>query len=223
MKNRLFNNNSFLKNIENDYWFDSRAYHIENEIFWKRIAFICVFITVTIILISTYYVNQDKHKVIVYEKNSLGDLTLLGLASETLKVDNKIIAHQIANFITALREVPSDINLKKRNIDIVHKMIVSRMFTNIDQLIINQYKLAYNGKISIVINKIKPFEGGRSWIVNWMEYQTLQDGTILKPKNFSSVVSFTRNENIDYKLQLVNPIGLFITYIFPVEDFNDEK
>ena len=110
MKNKIFTNNSFLKQIENDYWFDSRAYHIENEIFWRRIALLCVVITIVITIVSIHYINQDKHKIIVYEKNSLGDLTLLGLASKSLNIDNKIIAHQLANFITALREVPQDIN-----------------------------------------------------------------------------------------------------------------
>ena len=223
MKNKIFANNSFLKNIENDYWFDSRAYHIENEVFWRRIALICVCLSVVIIFVSMYYINQDKHKVIVYEKNSLGDLTLLGLASKSLKVDNKVIAHQLANFIIALREAPMDIDLKKRNIEIVHKMIFPKMTNTVDQLIINQYKLALNGKINITINKIKPFESGNSWVVNWVEHHTLQDGTNLKPKNFSSIISFKINEDVDYKVQLINPIGIFITYVFPVEDFNDEK
>ncbi len=212
--------NVYLHQLEKDGWNDIQAYHIENESAWRSVAIIAICALVIVSTFAIYMVNQDKHKVLVFEKDSLGNITTLGLASKTINVDNKIIAHQLANFIIALREVPKDSVLKRRNIDIVHKMTDYAIKAEIDQMFIAHYSKYIDTVIAVNLNQIKPLESGRSWEISWSEETVLADGVAGKTTNYSSVISFIRKDSLDTKTQLVNPIGLLITYIHPVEDIN---
>jgi type IV secretory pathway TrbF-like protein len=212
--------NVYLHQLEKDGWNDVQAYHIENESAWRSVAIIAICALVIVSIFAIYMVNQDKHKVLVFEKDSLGNITTLGLASKTINVDNKIIAHQLANFTIALREVPKDAVLKRRNIDIVHKMTDPAIKAQIDQMFITQYSKYIDTVIAVNLNQIKPLESGKSWEISWSEQEVLADGSTGKTTNFSSVISFIRKDSLDTKTQLVNPIGLLITYIHPVEDIN---
>lgn len=217
MKNKaVAADNVYLSHLEQDGWNDIQAYHIENESAWRMVAILSIIALVVVSLFAMYMVNQDKHKVVVFEKDSLGNLTALGLANKTLAVDNKIVAHQLANFIIALREVPLDGVLKRRNIDLVHKMTDAKLKNEVDKMLISQYSKAQ--QIIVTLNQIKPLQGGKSWEVNWKEEASLQD--INKVSNYSSVITFVREDNLDSQSQLVNPIGLFVTYLHPTEDIN---
>ena len=210
--------NVFLSHIEQDEWNDIRAYHIESASVWRFIAIFAILALMVVASYAVYIVNKDQHKVVVFEKDSLGNITTLGLATQTFAVDNKIIAHQLASFIFALREAPKDTTLKRRNIDIVHKMIDQKILDQVNQLLINQYLAAKDGHISIEIKRIVPLEGGKSWSIYWSEEG---GGRALKRQNWSSIVTFTRLDTVDPAVQIVNPISLFITYLHPVEDVND--
>ncbi|MFN8770216.1 MAG: type IV secretion system protein [Neisseriaceae bacterium] len=208
--------NVFLSHIEKDGWNELHAYHIEKEVAWRNIAIIAIVALAIVSIVSMYLVNQDKHKTLVFERNSLGNMTLLGIADKTFNIDNKMVAHQLANFIIAFREVSHDLTIRRRNIDLVHKMIDSKIQQAIDKKILEQYKKAGNGEILVDIKSVKPLPGGKSWVVNWIEHLDSQTDS-----NWSTTVSFERLDNININIQLVNPIGLFITYINPIEDIDE--
>ncbi|HLX53616.1 MAG TPA: type IV secretion system protein [Aquella sp.] len=211
------NNNVYLKHIEQDGWNDMHLYHIENQAVWRNLAILAMIALMIVSICAIYIVNQDKHKTIVFEKDGLGNLVTLGLATQTLKVDNKMVAHQLVNFITALREVPGDINVKRRNIDLVHKMIEPKLKRQIDQMIIEQY--TKNKTIMVTVRSIRPMQGGSSWQVVWDEkYVDSGSNNVESTLSFSSIITFKRLDNITLEVQLVNPIGLFIMYINPVQD-----
>ncbi len=213
-------NNVYLKHIEQDSWNDMHLYHIENQAVWRNLAILSIIALMIVSIYAIYIVNQDKHKVIVFEKDNTGNLITLGLATKTLNVDNKIVANQLINFITSLREVPQDLNVKRRNIDLVHKMITPSLRRQIDQMIIDQY--TKNKIIMVNIKSIRPMQGGSSWQIVWDEKSL--DNTANNAQDnlsFSSVVTFKRLDNINLDIQLVNPTGLFITYINPVQDIGN--
>ena len=216
MSNKQEENNVFLSHIEQDGWNDIQAYHIENETIWRNIAILAIIALVIVAVVSMYFVNQDKHKTLIYEKDSSGNVTFLGIAATTFNVDNKVVAHQLANFIIALREIPSDVAIRRRNIDIVHKMIDPKLQDTVDKSILAQYSKAHEANILVDITSIKPLEGGKSWVVGWVE--RLSTGEVA---NWSTTVTFERLETVEPDVQLVNPIGLFITYIHPMQDIND--
>ncbi|MCX8515274.1 MAG: VirB8/TrbF family protein, partial [Burkholderiales bacterium] len=87
----------------------------------------------------------------------------------------------------------------------------------------DQYLKAGRGKILVMIKQIKPFENDKSWLISWLEQLYTPEGNMIRQQNFSSVISFHQNNNIDNQMQLINPAGLFISYINPVEDISDEK
>ena len=163
-----------------------------------------------------YYVNQDKHKTLVFEKDSNSNITFLGLANKTFTVDNKILAHQLANFIIAFREVPHDVAIKRRNVELVHKMIDAKLQANIDKKIIAQYLKAHGGTIEVAITSVRPL-GGHSWVINWQEH--LENGDI---SNWGSTITFEILDTVEPSIQLINPVGLFVTDINPTEDVNDK-
>ncbi len=220
-RQNLERENTYLSHIEQDGWNDIRAYHIANESAWRMVAILAIITLMFVAIYAMYIVNQDKHKTLIFEKDSLGNITTLGLASKTFNIDNKVIAHQLAGFIVALREVPKDTTLKRRNINLVHKMIVSKIRGQIDRLLIEHYTLAADKQVVVEISSIVPLEGAKSWSIHWFEEILNSNGESIKRQNFSSVVTFIKADTLDPETQLANPIGLFITYIHPVEDIHD--
>jgi type IV secretory pathway TrbF-like protein len=215
--------NVYLKHISQDSWNETQAYHIENESVWRNIAILAIIALAVVSVYAMYCVNQDKHKTLIFEKDSLGNITTLGLATKTFNVDNKVVAHQLANFIRNLREIPLDINVKRRNIDMVHKMIDPKIREQVDRMIIAQYAKTHDGLILVEINNIKPLEGGVSWQVNWEERVMENGATTSGVTTWSSVIAFKRLDSLEPNVQLINPIGLFITYLHPTEDINKNK
>ena len=212
--------NSFLNHIEQDHWNDIQANSMENESVWKKMAILAFIGLIIVSIYAMFITNQDKHKTIVYREDALGNLQVMGIATSTLKVDNRIVAHQLKYFIEALREVPIDVNLKKRNIDLVHKMIDPKIKSIVDQLLIDQYSKVkdQNGFIEVQINNIKPLEGGRSWEIRWTEKSSGSDKEMGAETSWDATVTFKQLTTSDAATQLVNPAGLYITYINPTQD-----
>lgn len=212
--------NSYLAHIEQSSWNDIQAYHLTKEATWKILAIISVIALAIVATISILLINQNKHKVLVFEKDSLGNLTTLGIATKTFNIDNKVIAHQIANFIIAIREVPKELSMKKRNINLVHSMVAAANVEYFDKLIINQYHNANGRQITITINRIKPIIKDKSWEVNWQE-KIDNEHDINQMRYFSANISFNLTTDIlDSEIQLLNPTGILISYFNPVADIN---
>lgn len=219
VKPKAADKNVYLRHIEYDGWNSMHLHHIENQVVWRNLAILAIILLAITALYATYVVNQDRHKIIVLERDSTGNLLTLGLATKTLKVDNKMVAHQLINFITSLREVPQDIAVRRRNINLVHKMITARLGKQIDQMIVGQY--SKNKIIMVTVKSIRPMQGGNSWQIAWHERaEDNQSHNLEKTAGFSSIISFKRVDDIALDVQLINPTGLFITYIHPVQDIN---
>ena len=225
-KSKLDNTNNVLDNvylshIAKDGWNDIQAYHVETASSWRFVALVSIVALVIVAFVAMYMVNQDKHKVIVFERDSLGNLSALGLATKTLNIDNRIVAHQLANFIIAIREVPQDMAVKRRNINLVHKMADTLLYDMLDKMFIARYSQARDEQVTVGIDNIKPLEGGKSWEVRWHENSpTGALGRVVS--NWSAVVTFKRLEMVDPEVQLINPAGIFVKYFNPVEDVNDK-
>jgi type IV secretory pathway TrbF-like protein len=223
-KNKESQKNTFLNQIDEDGWNDIQAYHIENASVWRKLAVMAIVSQLIVAIICMYLVNQDKHKVLVFEKNSTGNLQILGVATKTINADNRIIAHQLDTFIIALREVPLDVNVKRRNIDIVHKMTDPKIRSQVDKLIIDQYTKAKTDVINVDVQNVKPIEGGKSWEVIWTErVPNNSPNSSSEPiTHWSAIVTYKKLDVTDPATQIINPVGLFITYINPSQDINDK-
>lgn len=220
--NNASQQNSYLASIERDSWLDINSIYIERASAWRNLAILAILVALIVSLTALYFINQDKHKVVVFERDSVGNLTALGLASKTMNVDNKMIAHSLVNFVIALREVPPGVNLKRRNIDIVHKMIDPNYIGSIDKLIINQYTIANELNVVVKITSIKPLANTNSWQINWQEDTLNPDGSSASAVAYSSSIHFKLLPVNDTDTQIINPIGLFVDYIDPVQDINDK-
>ena len=205
--------NTFLKHIEQDEWNDIQAYHIEQQNMWRNIAFISIFALMLVSVCAMYFVNQDKHKTLVFEKDGIGNITFLGIANKTFDIDNKIIAHQLANFIISLREIPKDIFLRRRNIDVIHKMIDAKLQTEIDKNIIDGYTRANGNNVFVEISSIIPLNKGKSWIIHWSE---IIEG--VSTTHWGATLTFDRLDTVSPDIQMVNPTGIIITDVNVSED-----
>lgn len=216
------NKNTYLNNLEQDEWNDLQAYHIENKLAWRNMAILAIIALMIVSIYAMYLVNQDKHKTVVFEKDNAGNVIALGVATKTFNVDNKIIAHQLYNFIVALRESPLDVSLKKRNIEIVHKMIDPKIRDMVDKLLIEQYVKARDKQIAINVTNLKPLEGGKSWEIDWQELLMGVSGHLENQNSWSTVITFKRLDSVAPDVEIINPIGLFITYVHPTEDITNK-
>ena len=210
--------NIYLNHIEQDEWNDLQAYHIESKLAWRNIAIIAIIALMLVSIYAMYLINQDKHKTLIFEKDNLGNVTALGIATKTFNVDNKMIAHQLYNFIVALREAPLDVSLKRRNIELVHKMVDPKIRDAVDKLLIEQYVKARDKQITVNVTSLKPLEGGKSWEITWQEVLMNENSGIVGTSNWSTIITFKRLDIVTPDVEIINPIGLFITYLHPAED-----
>lgn len=218
MKNEA---NTFLESIEYKGFSDLRAYHIANERSWRFFAFIAIFAMIIVSAYAIYTINQDKHKVIVFERDNDNSLIALGIASKSLKADNKLLAHQLALFISALREVPLDNYIKKRNINTIHKMVIPKIKNQLDNMLIKSYSENRDKAVNVVIDRILPLQGNKSWSIHWHEETYSTSGELLNSASYSSIVSYVFEQSMDTETNLINPLGMFINYINPTQDIND--
>jgi type IV secretory pathway TrbF-like protein len=205
-----------MNNLENPYlnnrkdWNEIYAKEKSNASMWRMFGFINMFITL-ISVIGVIYIAQLPSVVpYLFKEDAMGGITALGIPNTIMKVDNRIIANQLATFVTNLRQVPSSDDIRKTYVHRVKMMSTSELFQrNLAPMLKDEYALIGTGTLDINITAILPISQGL-WEIEWFE---TRNGA--KIGKFKSTISYKRLNTLakDPNELIWNPIGIIITDI----------
>lgn len=196
--------------IENGYfdgrkdWNDKNAMYKANASMWRIFGLANMFVTLVAVVGMIYAAQLPDVVPYLFKEDASGGITALGIPNTIMKVDNRMLANQMASFIIALRQVPIDTELRKNYVRRVKMMSTVQLFTNVlAPMLKEEYK--NQGSIKVDINTVIPVNK-TTWEIDWTEYtNTVPIG------KYKSTLTYTRDLTIkDPTLMIFNPLGLII-------------
>lgn len=186
---------------------DRVAIYKANASMWRVFGLISLLICGACIGGLIYIANQPKTVPFLFKEDGSGGITALGIPNTVMRVDNKLIANQLATFIIALRQVPVDLELRKQYVRRVKMMTTSELFNN--QLVAmfkSEYKnINSDNSIKVSINTIEPI-AKNTWQIDWT-----QSVNSIATGKYSAIVTYERDATItDPTLMIFNPLGIII-------------
>ena len=143
----------------------------------------------------------------LFKEDASGGITALGVPSQEIKVDNRMIANQLSLFIITLRQVPISKEIRSNYVKRVKMMSTASLFTNtLAPMLTDKYLSAGAGAISVAISTVMPV-GHNTWEIDWVEYK---NG--VSAGKFKATINYIR-DNIKFKDPTVliwNPLDIIV-------------
>lgn len=202
-----------MSKIENPYldnrkvWNEIIGQEKANAVMWRLVAFISMGIT-TIAVVGIIYAAQLPDVVpFLFKENGAGGITALGIPNTAYRPDNKIIANQLAEYVSALRQVPLADELRRRNVHRVKMMTDNNLFNSqVAQMMREEYADIGSGEQLIDIKTIMPV-AKNVWQIDWIE---IKNG--ITTGRYKATVNYVQNPQKfkDPEEMLWNPVGILI-------------
>ncbi len=153
--------------------------------------------------------SKSKFVPMVFIADSHGGLVYSGVVTDTLKINQPMLANQLADYIVSLRQIPQDMELKNQYMRKVKMMSTADLFTNTVIPMIQDRYMANVGKtVKISVKNIIPI-GKSTWQLDWEE----KIGE-LPANRFKGTLTFTLNPKIvDPAVLLYDPLGIVVSDI----------
>lgn len=177
---------------------------------WKVMALFSNFITLVAVCGAIYLGQLPDVIPMMFMQDGSGRLTALGLANEPMKIDNKMLANQLSEFIISLRQVPTSVEIKTQYVTRIKFMSTPTLFVNkFAPMLTQTYKDAAGKEIIVHPTAIYPVGKNNTWEIDW--YETIDEQKI---GSFIAIVSMDRSKEFKSAEAMVyNPLGLVITDI----------
>ena len=196
--------------IENGYFDGRKDWNDKNAMYKANASMLRIFglanMVVTLVaVIGMIYAAQLPDVVpYLFKEDGSGGITALGIPNSIMKVDNRMLANQMASFMIALRQVPIDTELRKNYVRRVKMMSTVQLFTNVlAPMLKDEYK--NQGSVKVDINTVIPVNKN-TWEIDWTEYA---NSTAIG--KYKATLTYTRDLTIkDPTLMIFNPLGLII-------------
>ena len=202
-----------MSDLENPYlnnrkdWNEIYAKEKANAAMWRMFGFINMLITLIAVVGLIYVAQLPSIVPYLFKEDAFGGITALGIPNTVMKVDNRIIANQLATFITNLRQVPSTDDIRKTYVHRVKMMSVAELFQNtLAPMLKDEYALMGTGTLEISITTVLPISLGL-WEIDWVESK---NGT--QTGKFKATLHFTRSTALakDPNELIWNPLGIMV-------------
>ena len=181
-----------------------------NVVLWRMIAIISNFITLVAVCGVIYTSTLPKLVPYLFKEDASGGITALGIPNTALRVDNRILANQLAIFIQYLRQIPSSTELKRNQVRQVKMMSKPELFQNkLAPMMKDAYASIGSGELNIEIKTILPIAKD-TWEISWIENKAgVQTG------RFKAVINYSRNTSLlAGPTDLIwNPLAIIVTDI----------
>ena len=108
-----------MNDIQNPYFNNRKDWNAiydkekANASMWRMFGFISIFISLFAIGGMIYVAQLPSIVPFIFKEDASGGITALGIPSSELKVDNRVVANQLAVFVEALRQVPNSDEMKR--------------------------------------------------------------------------------------------------------------
>lgn len=193
-------------NSRND-WNEIYAKEKVNAILWRRFGIASMLITFVAVLGMIYAACLPKIVPFLFKEDASGGITALGVPNQTLHVDNRIIANQLAIFIEKLRQIPSSSEMRMNYVHQVKMMSSTNLFNNQLALMLKDaYANMGDGEVVIHISTILPVAKD-TWQVDWQEFK---NG--ISAGKYRATINYAKNSiNVNNPKELIwNPVGIII-------------
>jgi type IV secretion system protein TrbF len=178
-----------------------------NAAMWRMFGLISMLITV-IAVCGIIYASQLPDVVpFLFKEDGSGGITALGVPNTALKVDNRVIANQLATFVEDLRQVPSAEEIRRTYVHRVKMMSTQSLFRNqLAPMLKDEYATIGTGSLNIQITTVFPVSKD-TWEIDWTEYK---NGT--QSGKYKGTLNYTRNSlQVKDPSELIwNPLGIIV-------------
>jgi type IV secretion system protein VirB5 len=143
----------------------------------------------------------------IFKEDASGGITALGIPNKVLKVDNGVVANQLALFIETLRQVPNSTEIRTTYVRHVKMMSTAQLFHNsLVPMIKDQYASIGTGNLSLKITTVLPVSKD-TWELDWTEYR---NGTAAG--KFRAIINITRSQLVlkNPEEMIWNPLGIIV-------------
>lgn len=203
-----------MSNIDNPYlnnrndWNELLGREKANAAMWRMFSLLLIGVTIFAIGGMIYAAKLPRVVPFLFKEDGSGGITALGIPNTQFRVDNRLLANQLAIFIRGLREVPEALEMRRNNIHVVRSMASEQLFTRqLSAMMKSEYTDIGGNEQSIIIKSILPISQ-ETWEVDWIENKDgVQMGRYKASINFKRLpIPLNSNSN-----QLIlNPLGLSI-------------
>ncbi|MDQ5921825.1 MAG: type secretion system protein TrbF [Pseudomonadota bacterium] len=201
------------KEIDNPYldsrndWNEIYAKEKVNAIIWRRFGIVSIAITFVAVLGMIYAASLPKTVPFLFKEDASGGITALGIPNQALRIDNRIIANQLAIFIEKLRQVPSSTEMRMNYVRQVKMMSSSNLFNNqLSLMLRDSYANMGDGELVINVTTILPVAKD-TWQIDWQEFK---NG--IAAGKYRATINYARNStNLNNPKELIwNPVGIIV-------------
>lgn len=202
-----------MSEIENPYlnnrkdWNEVYAKEKANAAMWRMFGLINMCITTLAVGGIIYTAQLPSVVPFLFKEDASGGITALGIPTSELKVDNRILANQLATFIVALRQVPNSNEIRSNYVHQVKMMSSANLFSSsLAPMLKEQYVAMSSGTITIKITTILPIAKD-TWEIDWVENKNGVSSSKYKATlNFIRVSVLSKDP---YEL-IWNPLGIIV-------------
>ena len=184
-----------MSEIENPYlnnrktWNEINGKEKANASMWRMFALLQIIVTALAVGGMIYASQLPDVVPMVFREDASGGVQLVGIPNRILKVDNGMIANQLAIFIEDLRQVPSSDDMRKRYVHQVKMMSTQTLFNKqLRPMLTDEYTSIGSGEQLVEIKTILPM-GKNLWEVEWIE---TRDGA--QTGRYKATIEYTRNQ-----------------------------
>lgn len=202
-----------MSDIQNSYFNNRKDWNAiydkekANASMWRMFGFISMLISLFAIGGMIYVAQLPSIVPFIFKEDASGGITALGIPNSEFKVDNRIVANQLAVFVEALRQVPNSDEMKRKYVRQVKMMSTSSLFYNtLAPMLKDTYAVIGQSSLHIVITTILPIEKN-IWQIDWIEYKNgIQVG------KFKATINYIRTPmQLKEPTELIwNPLGMII-------------
>jgi len=202
-----------MSDIENPYfdnrkdWNEIYAKEKANAAMWRMFGLINMFITL-VAVIGMIYASQLPDVVpFLFKEDASGGITALGIPNTVLKVDNRMIANQLATFVITLRQVPSSDDIRRAYVRRVKMMSTSVLFQKtLAPMLKDEYALIGTGTLNVTVTTVLPISKD-TWEIDWIESR---NGT--QTGKYKATMNYTRSTVLakDPSELIWNPLGIMV-------------
>jgi type IV secretion system protein VirB5 len=179
--------NPYLNNRKD--WNEINGKEKANAAMWRMFALLELIPMILCICGMIYAAQLPDVVPLVFKEDASGGIQVVGIPNRALKVDNGVIANQLAEFVQALRQVPTSDEMRRRNVHRVKMMADPKLFNNqLATMMKDEYSEIGTGEQLINITSILPLDKGL-WEIDWVE---TKNGVI--SGKYKTTINYTRNQ-----------------------------
>lgn len=193
-------------------WNEIYAKEKVNAIMWRRFGLLNMLITSASVIGMIYVAQLPAVVPFLFKEDASGGITALGIPTGELKVDNRLIANQLALFVEKLRQVPSSVEMRSNYVHYVKMMSTATLFNNqLSPILRETYANMGEGEVTINITTILPVAHD-TWEVDWQEFKNgISAGKYKATINYGrNTMNLNNPKDINPKELIWNPLGIVV-------------